>query len=63
MFPTEIRATAVGVGTFLTPIALDSWGIGPTMLPAGAVSVVGVAVSVAMAPETLGRSLESCSAT
>ncbi|MEW1750599.1 MFS transporter [Streptomyces angustmyceticus] len=74
LFPTEIRATAVGVGTgfsriaaavgtFLTPIALDSWGIGPTMLLASAVSVVGVTVSVVMAPETLGRSLESCSAT
>ncbi|MES4903568.1 MULTISPECIES: MFS transporter [unclassified Streptomyces] len=73
LFPTEIRATAVGVGTgfsrvaaavgtFLTPIALDAWGIGATMLLAGGVSVIGVLVSVAMAPETLGRSLESSSA-
>ncbi|MFI2410328.1 MFS transporter [Streptomyces sp. NPDC018947] len=74
LFPTEIRATAVGVGTgfsriaaaigtFLTPLALEHWGVGATLLLAGGVSAVGTVVSMAMAPETRGTSLEASSAT
>lgn len=73
LFPTGFRATAVGIGTgfsrvaaaagtFLTPIALGQWGVGPTLLLAGGVSLVGTLVSVALAPETRGVSLESSSA-
>ncbi|MDI3404753.1 MFS transporter [Streptomyces cavernicola] len=72
LFPTEFRATAVGIGTgfsrvaaaagtFLTPIALESWGVGATLLIAGIVSLAGTLISVALAPETLGASLESSS--
>lgn len=73
LFPTNVRATAVGIGTavsrigaalgtFLTPILLDHAGIGTTMLVAGVISAVGVVVSIALAPETRGRSLHDASA-
>lgn len=69
LFPTEIRAFAVGmgaslsrigaaVGTWLVPISLQAIGIGNTMFAAAAVSLVGLVVSVALAPETRGMSLE-----
>jgi putative MFS transporter len=72
LFPTSVRATAVGLGTtvsrigaalgtFVTPLLLDGAGIGPTMLLAGAVSAVGVLVCVLMAPETGGHSLAQVS--
>ncbi|MFC9762843.1 MFS transporter [Rhodococcus jostii] len=68
LFPTEIRGSAVGLasslsrvggalGTYLLPIALDRWGVGPTMLGAAAIALAGLAVSVAWAPETRGKSL------
>ena len=68
LFPTEIRGNAVGLasslsrvrgalGTYLVPIALDRWGVGPTMLGAATVALAGLAVSVAWAPETRGKSL------
>ena len=69
LFPTEIRAGAVGVGTsmsrigaavgtWLVPIALDSYGIGATMYAAAAVTFVGLAFSVALAPETRSLNLQ-----
>lgn len=69
LFPTEIRAFAVGigssmtrvgaaVGTWLVPMSLHSIGIGNTMYAAAAVSLVGLLVSVWLAPETRGMSLE-----
>ncbi|QXI25670.1 MFS transporter [Pseudomonas vanderleydeniana] len=69
LFPTEIRAFAVGMGssmsrigsaagTWLVPISLQSIGIGNTMLIAALVSLVGLIVSVWLAPETRGMSLE-----
>lgn len=72
LFPTEIRAFAVGIGssmtrigsaagTWLVPISLHSYGIGTTMYAAAAVSVVGLAVSLWLAPETRGMSLEQAS--
>ncbi len=72
LFPTEIRAFAVGIGssmtrvgsaigTWLVPVALHNYGIGNTMYAAAAVSFVGLAVSIALAPETRGMSLEQAS--
>jgi putative MFS transporter len=69
IFPTDIRAFAVGmgaslsrigaaVGTWLVPISLHSIGIGNTMYVAAAVSAVGLLVSVALAPETRSLSLQ-----
>lgn len=72
LFPTEIRAFAVGMGssmsrigsaagTRLVPISLQSIGIGNTMLVAALVSLAGLVVSVWLAPETRGMSLEMAS--
>lgn len=69
VFPTEIRAFAVGtgaslsrigaaVGTWLVPISLDTIGIGNTMYAAAAVSLIGLVVSVALAPETRAMTLQ-----
>lgn len=69
LFPTEIRAFAVGMGasmsrigsaagTWLVPMSLLHLGIDNTMLIAAVVSVVGLIVSVWLAPETKGMSLE-----
>lgn len=63
LFPTEIRASAVGlgtsmsrigaaVGTYLVPISLSSIGIAHTMYIAAAISLVGAWCAWAMAPET-----------
>ncbi|MBB3809934.1 MFS transporter [Pseudochelatococcus contaminans] len=68
IFPTEIRATGVGfaagmsrlgaaAGTFLLPIGLALWGTGPVMLIGGIVSLIGLVVSYAWAPETKGMEL------
>ncbi|HLY55870.1 MAG TPA: MFS transporter [Stellaceae bacterium] len=73
LFPTAIRGSAVGlasslsrigaaIGTYLVPVALDAIGIGPTMLAAAAVTLVGYAVSLRLAPETAGRTLDECGA-
>lgn len=69
LFPTEIRAFAVGMGsslsrigsaagTWLVPFSLASLGIGNTMYIAAAVSVVGLLFSIWLAPETKGMTLE-----
>jgi putative MFS transporter len=52
--------TRVGsaIGTWLVPVALLNIGIGNTMYAAAAVSIVGLLVSVWLAPETRGMSLE-----
>lgn len=63
LFPTEIRAGAVGVGTslsrigaavgtYLVPMSLQSLGIGPTMYIAAGITFVGLVASWFMAPET-----------
>ncbi|MEV7087737.1 MFS transporter [Streptomyces sp. NPDC093085] len=68
LFPTEIRGSAVGlasslsrigaaIGTYLVPISLSALGVGATMLIAAAVSVVGMGISIAWAPETRGMTL------
>ena len=63
IFPTEIRATAVGIGTslsrigaaigtYLVPLSLDKFGISDTMYAAAAVTFFGLIVSYFLATET-----------
>jgi putative MFS transporter len=72
LFPTEVRATAVGIGTaisrvgaaigtYLLPIGLTRIGVGPTMLIMAGITVLGFAVCIALAPETRGRRLAEAS--
>lgn len=73
VFPTEIRgigtgfAAAVsrvgaGLGTFLLPMGVESFGVGPVMLVAAAVVFSGAWVSQLWAPETKGKSLSETAA-
>lgn len=73
LFPTEIRASAVGaamafsrIGTVITmyglPAFLATSGIGVTMLVGVGVSIVGFIVSILFAPETKGLTLAESSA-
>lgn len=73
MFPTEIRASAVGIAigfsrigtiaaTYGTPIFMEAYGIGPTMLVAAGLVIFGLVLSYFMAPETKGKSLAETSA-
>ncbi|RKR20030.1 MFS transporter [Arthrobacter oryzae] len=73
LFPTEVRGSAVGLasslsrigaatGTYLVPIALTTLGIGTTMIIAGIVTLIGMAVSMAWAPETRGMTLTEAAA-
>ncbi|MFD1212990.1 MFS transporter [Arthrobacter sp. GCM10027362] len=72
LFPTEIRATAIGittgasrigaaVGTFMVPFALHGWGIGPTMITAAVLTAIGWLVCLLMAEETRGLALGASS--
>ena len=69
LFPTEVRAFAVGMGssmsrigsaagTWLVPISLQSLGIEYTMYAAAIVSFIGLLVSVWLAPETRNMTLD-----
>lgn len=73
LFPTEIRASAVGlatslsrvgaaVGTYLVPISLASIGIGNTMFIAAGISLFGALASWFMAPETSSLDLQQSAA-
>jgi putative MFS transporter len=68
IFPTDVRATAFGIatafsrigaasGTFLVPLFIDWWGIGTTLFIAVAMTLAGILVTWAMAPETKGLTL------
>lgn len=70
LFPTSVRATAVGIctgasrigaalGTFATPWALANLGLSATMYIAAGIAAVGAVVSIVMAPETRGRELNA----
>lgn len=72
LFPTEVRATAVGVAiafsrvgvivsTYGLPLFMNAYGIGTTMLAAAGLVVVGLAWSIAVAPETKGMPLSESS--
>lgn len=67
LFPTEVRATAVGLGTslsrigtalgvYLVPLSVSTIGVGNTMLAAAAICFIGGWATWVMAPET--RELE-----
>lgn len=73
LFPTEVRATAVGVSigfsrigtilaTYATPLFLEACGVGPVMLAAFALVMAGLVLSYFVAPETRGKSLSETSA-
>lgn len=73
LFPTEVRGTAMGiasslsrigaaVGTYLTPLALQDFGIGMTMIWAAGITLMGFLICFFMAPETTGQSLEQSAA-
>jgi putative MFS transporter len=72
LFPTEARATAVGlaiaisrigvvVSTYALPLFLEKYGIGPTMLVGCALLVIALVMSIFMAPETRGLTLSQAS--
>lgn len=72
LFPTSVRASAVGISisisrigtiisTYGTPLFLESFGVGPTMLVAAGLVVLGLVLSIFMAPETRGKSLHESS--
>ncbi len=74
LFPTRIRATGVGVctaisrigaamGTFLLPVGIATIGLGPSMLVATGVLLVGLVISILWAPETRGLRLAEASGT
>lgn len=74
LFPTHIRATAVGfstsmtrvgatAGTFLLPILLDEIGTQATMLVGAAVVGSGLVMCILWAPETKGMSLDEAAST
>ncbi|WP_216899831.1 MFS transporter [Nocardia alni] len=73
LFPTHIRATAVGLatsvsrvgaalGTYLLPWSLDHLGMGTTMLYAAGLTAIGFLICLWGAPETMGRRLNAASA-
>lgn len=73
LFPTEIRAFAVGigtslsrvgaaVGTYLVPLSLQTIGIGNTMYVAAVVTFIGLMAAWAMAPETRSLNLRDAAA-
>ncbi|MBJ9953135.1 MULTISPECIES: MFS transporter [unclassified Acinetobacter] len=73
IFPTELRPYAMGwavsatrigaaIGTFLVPMSLETIGIGNTMYVAAAVTLIGLIVSVAWAPETKSKDLSEAAA-
>ncbi|SMC33524.1 MFS transporter [Sporomusa malonica] len=72
LFPTNIRASAVGVvtaisrigaaiGTFALPYSLQTIGIGNTMLVSTLLTFLGLIVCIAWAPETRGLTLKETS--
>ncbi|MBO9549989.1 MFS transporter [Pseudomonas sp.] len=73
LFPTEIRASAVGlatslsrigaaVGTYLVPISLASYGVANTMFAAALISLFGALISWWLAPETSKLDLQQAAA-
>lgn len=73
IFPTDLRATGMGLamsasrigaaaGTFLLPTVLVHFGSATGLLIAGGISLIGLLVSVRMAPETRNASLGAANA-
>lgn len=72
LFPTQVRATAVGIGTaasrigaaiatYLMPFALEK-GVNWVLIAGALVSVLGLAVTLTLGEETAGRRLSETSA-
>lgn len=72
LFPTEARATAVGLAiaisrigvvasTYGLPLFLEVYGIGPTMIVGASLLIIALVMSVLMAPETRGLTLSQAS--
>ncbi|MFP3459622.1 MFS transporter [Arthrobacter globiformis] len=72
LFPTSVRASAVGlataisrigaaVGTYMIPVSLSGLGAGPTMLIGFGLTVLGLVISITWAEETRNKSLSSLS--
>jgi MFS transporter, putative metabolite transport protein len=70
LFPTSVRASAVGlataisrigaaIGTYMVPLSLSGLGAGPTMMIGVGLTVLGLAISIAWAEETRNKSLTS----
>jgi MFS transporter, putative metabolite transport protein len=68
VFPTELRSTGIGFstafsrigaasGTFLVPLFIDWIGISGTLFVAVALTLAGLLITWAMAPETKGLTL------
>jgi PHS family inorganic phosphate transporter-like MFS transporter len=73
LFPTDVRTSGHGIaaalgklggfaGTYLFPMMLASWGIRGAEGIAAVTAVLGLAVTMALLPEPMGRSLEEISA-
>ena len=73
IFPTELRPYAMGwavsatrigaaIGTFFVPMSLETIGIGNTMYVAAVVTLIGLIVSIAWAPETKSKDLAEAAA-
>ncbi|CAL9373476.1 Inner membrane metabolite transport protein YgcS [Streptomyces sp. enrichment culture] len=73
VFSTDIRGAGIGLatatsrigaaaGTFLVPVALETIGVGSTMLVAAGLCAVGAVVTQLTAPETKGKPLSVTSA-
>jgi putative MFS transporter len=73
IFPSHLRAQGTGFaaafsrigaagGTFLLPIGIAHWGVGPSVLIGALLSAIGLAVTYLWAPETANISLTKTSA-
>ena len=54
---SSLSRIGAAIGTYLVPQALSHIGVGPTMIIAAVITLVGAGVSVAWAPETRGLTL------
>jgi putative MFS transporter len=72
LFPSHLRAQGTGFaaafsrlgaasGTFLLPLGVAHWGVGPSMLVFAVVSAIGLLVTYLWAPETANVSLTESS--
>ncbi len=72
LFPAGLRASAVGFGTAISrigsilgvlvfPTLVDSWGLDRALWLFVVVAALGLLVSILMAPETKGKTLEETS--
>ena len=69
LFPTEVRASATGlavaisrigacIGTTFLPLMLNGWGLQGTFLVMTGLTIVGLILVIALAPETKGMTLD-----